>query len=486
MRSPWPDWAWPSTLRTRITLWNTSVVLAMTLATLVAVRFVARSTLYADADAELRAGVREIVLALEDLHPDVDAVVAEVRRKARSHEERGWFCHLLTQEGVTIWKSDHCPTAVANYPPANLDRDENVVQVGPYRYVRLRIATPGQTVYHVRVGTYTTGLDDRLATLMRALTGVGVTLCLLTPWVGWWLARRATRPVADILQIADQLRPTRLGDRLPVRGTDDELDRLAQTINSLLDQVAAHVARQQQFVADAAHELRGPLAAVRSLMEVAVSHDRSPAEYRDTLGDLLEEMRHLSSLANALLTLAEATEGDPATAPENVDFAAIVRQTAAMFAGVAEDRGIAITLDAAAVVLPGDAAQFRQVIANLIDNAIRFTPPGGGVQVRLAVDEGLDHAVLTVGDTGRGIAPEHLDRIFDRFYKIDPARPRAETRCGGLGLPICKAIVERYGGTIAVASGPGPGTTVTVSLPLRPAGCIRVAATSPRVVAGVS
>jgi len=468
MRSPWPDWAPTTTLRARLTLWNTAVVLAMTLASLVAARIMARATLYADADAELRAGAMEVVLAIQDLSPNIDAVVAEISRKARSHDERGWFSQLLTEDGTIIWKSDHCPASVANYPPHNLDREENIVQVGPYRYVRLRVARPGQPAYHVRLGTYTTGLDDRLTALMRQLTVVGLALALLTPVAGWWLARRATRPVGDILQIADQLRPTRLGDRLPVRGSRDELDRLARTINRLLDQVADHVDRQQQFVADAAHELRGPLAAIRSLVEVAISHDRSSGEYRDTLEEVLEEMRHLSSLANAMLTLAEAGGDNATTAREDLDLAAVVRQTAAMFAGVAEDRGIRITVDAAPVVLPGSAAQFRQVLGNLLDNGIRFTPPGGTVNVRVAAD--ADRALLTVRDSGEGIAAGHIDRIFDRFYKTDPARSRHEGRSGGLGLPICKAIIERHGGTIAVVSAPGTGTTVTVALPLRVGG----------------
>ena len=484
MRWPWPDWLPLSTLRARLMLWNTAVVLAMTLASLLAARFVARSTLYATADAELRAGVQEVVLALQDLSPDVEAVIAEVRRKARSHEERGWFSQLLTEDGVSVWKSDHCPAAVAEYPPSNLDRIENIVQVGPYRYVRLRIATPGQPAYHVRVGTYTTGLDQRLTALMRRLTAVGLALCMITPLAGWWLARRATRPVADILQIADHLRPTRLGDRLPLRGNRDELDRLAHTINRLLDQVADHVDRQQQFVADAAHELRGPLAAMRSLTEVAISHERSPAEYRHTLEDLLEEMRHLSALANALLTLAEAGEPDPAAARDEVDLAAVARQTTAMFAGVAEERGIGITLEAAAVRLPGHATQIRQVLGNLLDNAIRFTPAGGGVKVRVASDAAAGRAVLTVSDSGAGIAAANIDRIFDRFYKADPARSRHDGRSGGLGLPICKAIVERHGGTITVTSGPGPGTTFTVRLPLHAASSGRMRPAAPLPVAG--
>jgi heavy metal sensor kinase len=442
------------------------VVLAVTVVSLLAARFAARATLYADTDAELRAGVREVVLALEDLSPDVDAVVAEIRRKARSHEERGWFSQLLTADGTTVWRSDHCPDAVANFAPTNLDRVENVVQVGPFRYVRLRIERPAGPAYLVRVGTYTTGLDARLTALMRQLTLVGIGLSLLTPLVGWWLARQATRPVATVLQAAAGLRPTQLADRLPLRGTDDELDRLARTINSLLDQMAGHMERQQRFIADAAHELRGPLAAVQSALEVSLSKERPAEAYRGALGDVLEETRHLAKLANDLLTLAETGGDAPGPSRDLVDVTVIVRQASAMFAGVAEDRGIRVTVEVHPVVVAGDAGQLRQVLGNLLDNAIRFTPPGGSVGIRLAADAGSGRAVLTVTDSGTGIAAEHLGRVFDRFYKADPARARDRGYRGGLGLSICKAIIERHGGEISVASRPGRGTTVTLSLPL--------------------
>jgi two-component system heavy metal sensor histidine kinase CusS len=463
-----PAWG---TLRARLALWNTLVVLSMTVTALVVARFAARATLYDNIDAELRSGAREVTLALRDLFPDMDAVVAEMRRKAASHEERGWFTQLLTEDGTQVWKSAHCPAAVAAYPPANLDRLENIAQVGPYRYVRFRITQPGQPAFHVRVGSYTTGLDTSLSALLRVLLLVGLILSLLTPLAGWWLAVRAARPVADILATADRLDPTRLGDRLPVSGTADELDHLALTINGLLDDVAAHVGRQQQFLADAAHELRSPLAAMQSAVEVALSHERSDADYRESLADVLDESRYLSKLANGLLLLAE-TGGDGTPVPTTtVDVTGVARQAVAMFAGAGEERGIDVRLadSAAPALVCGDAGQLRQVIGNLLDNAIRFTPAGGLVQAEVSRDP--DGVWLLIRDTGPGVEAEHLPRLFDRFYKVDPARTRVPAgRGGGLGLPICKAIVERHGGSIAVASRPGQGTTVTVRLPAAPTG----------------
>lgn len=460
----WIPW---NTLRVRLTLWNSAVVLLVTLAAFVAVSVGARAALYREADAVLRGEVRETAIALKDLTPDTDAVIAELRRKAAGHEERGWFTQLLEADGATLWRSDSCPDRIATFLPVRVDEDEIVVQVGPYRYARRRILDAVGRVFHVRIGMSTDPLDDDVARLLRQLLPVGGVLVLLTPLVGYWLAVRATTPVADILRTADQLEPTRLGDRLPVRGTNDELDRLAITINRLLDQVADHVGRQQQFVADAAHELRGPLAAMQSSLEVAISQDRPVGDYRDTIADVLDESRHLSKLTNDLLLLAETGDDEVVTVREPVDVASVVRQTVTMFAGAAEERSVRLLFDARRGMPPvsADPAQLRRVFGNLLDNALRFTPEGGEVAVTVRPDEG-GAVLVSVADTGPGIEPGHLPHVFDRFYKADTSRTHATSaRGGGLGLAICRSIVERHGGSISVASRAGSGTTFTVRLP---------------------
>jgi two-component system heavy metal sensor histidine kinase CusS len=470
MHSPRPDWLPPAipwtSLRVRLTLLNTAVVLMAALAALAAVRFGVRTALHREADAVLRGEVNEVTMALRELYPDTAAVVAELRRKATGHEERGWFTQLLQDDGTTIWKSSLCPDVVANWPVAR-EKSENLRQVGKYRFARRRITDPGDEAFNVRIGIPTTFIDEDINAISRLLIPVGVVLSLLTPLAGYWLAVRATRPVADIQKKAEKARPTRLGDRLQVRGTGDELDRLSITINNLLDQVADHVARQQQFVADAAHELRGPLAAIQSSLEVAISQERGADAYRVALAEVLDETRHLSRLANDLLLLAESGDDGRARPREPLDLGQIARQATSMFAGVGEEHGVAVKVEAGQnVSVDGDPAQIRQVLSNLLDNAIRFTPAGGRVTVRVGQDEADGKAVLTVTDTGAGIAPEHLDRVFDRFFMADTARTREEsTRSGGLGLAICKAIVERHGGGIAVSSVPGRGTMFTVRLP---------------------
>lgn len=454
---------WAS-LRARLTLWNTLVVLLTAAAALFAVRVGGRTMLFREADAVLVGEVNEVALALADFSPDTAAVIAELRRKAEGHEARGWFTQLLAADGQTIWNSDGCPTAVLDWPVAR-DPNEDVVQLAGYRFAQARVDDPTADHFDVRIGMPTGFLDEDVNALTRLLIPVGLGIAVITPLAGYWLALRATRPLADILDSADQLRPTRLGDRLTDRGTGDELDHLARTINRLLDEVAGHVERQQQFVADAAHELRGPLAAVRNTLEVAISRDRSTAEYHETLTDLLEETQRLSRLTNDLLLLAEAAAETDQLSLEQIALGPLADQTTAMFAGAADERNVELLCkfpSDESCSIRGDARQLRQLLANLIDNALRFTPAGGRIAINVISEH--DGVLLEVTDTGCGIAANHLPRIFDRFYQADLARTHNERRGGGLGLAICQSIAERHGGTIEVTSSIGQGTCFRVFL----------------------
>lgn len=471
-----PVWA---SLKGRLTIWNTIVALLMVLTCTAAVRFSASSAIDRQLDAVLRGECTEIGLASAAFPPGTSALVDMLRRKAASHEERGWFSQLLTEDGQTIWQSARCPEVVAAFAPTRKERLENIVQLPGYRYVRRRIAVAGAGPLHVRIGMSTASRDASVVALTRSLVPVGLALALLTPLAGYWLAGRATRPIAGIVHTAGSLRPTRLGDRLAVHGSGDELDMLAITINRLLDQVADHVDRQRQFLADASHELRGPLTAIRTSLESTVSRERTAGEYRDAVGDVLDETGRLVKLTNDLLLLAEADLAPAHDTAPTVELCLLARQAVAMFAGTAEERGIDVQL---APVVPGapimavaDASQMRQVLGNLLDNAIRFTPEGGRVRVSVSSPSADETVLLEIEDTGVGIAPADVPRVFDRFFKADPARTRGGDRGGGLGLPICRAIVERHGGTIAVASEPGRGTTVTVRLQ-RAGGCAPVEA----------
>jgi signal transduction histidine kinase len=300
------------------------------------------------------------------------------------------------------------------------------------------------------------------------------------------LAGRTTRILADLIHTTDRLRPSELKERLPIRGTGDELDALARTINGLLDRIGDYLQQKHDFLANAAHELRTPLAAIRSSVEVAASGKPSEREFRELLDEVIEQCSALQSLVNQLLLLAESDADRLLTSAEPVSLDELVGRAIDMFQGVAEFHGIELVANRLLpIAVIGNRHRLRQVLNNLLDNAIKFTaarsgdsPPAGGQQpagtgridVRLVRDDQRQVAVLRVADNGIGIASESLPKVFDRFYRADRSRQREGGPGGsGLGLSICQAIVAAHHGTIGVTSEPGRGTTFTITLPLAPA-----------------
>ena len=336
--------------------------------------------------------------------------------------------------------------------------------------------------YTVRVGASLAMVDNDVSTLTRLMMAAGIVILFVAPVSGYWLAGRATRPLGRIITTAARLRPSHMEERLPIRGTLDELDQLSLTINHFLDLLGDYLERNREFVANAAHELRSPLAAVQSSVEVTLNTDRSVAEYQDLLGEIADQCGQLRVLVNQLLLLAEsdASRFPPETRPLRLN--QVLEKSLDMFRGAAEERGIELTADMRGEInIEGDSDRLRQVVNNLIDNSLKFTPRGGQVVVTLSQDPVHSHAVIKVADTGMGISPADLPHVFERFYRGDKSRQRENLTYGnGLGLSICRAIVTAHGGTIRADSSPGRGTTFTVLLPLltiRPV----VGAESPRV-----
>jgi len=479
---PWPSIDVPffrripwGSLRVRLTLLNSAAVLLAMLILLFAVRVGVRAALFNETEQTLLGEVREVAMLLEEFHPSSDdfvaardLLIAELKRKASSHRDRSWFLHLLDGKN-TLWASENCPPEIVNLP-VDETVTETVKHLGRHRWARQRIETHEGKRLFVRIGMPDAVIEQDVDDLTWFLLPIGIGFTLLTPLAGYWLALRATQPIAGILKTAEKLKPTKLGDRLLTRGTNDELDQLSATINRLLDQVARHVERQQQFVADAAHELRGPLAAMQNSLEVATAKNRSLDSYQGTIEEALGETRHLTKLANDLLLLAEVGNSLGSVFNEACDLGEVTLQTAAMFGATAEERSIGLTIHTnGQAIVRGDERQLRQVISNLVDNALRFTPDGGRIDLSVDSNQAAHEAIVTVADSGRGVEPEDLDRVFDRFFQADAARDRGDIkRGGGLGLSICRSIVERHGGRISLDSpGVGRGATVTVIVPLR-------------------
>jgi two-component system heavy metal sensor histidine kinase CusS len=302
---------------------------------------------------------------------------------------------------------------------------------------------------------------------LHQLLGIGLVLLLIAPLGGYLLAGRATRPVAQIIRVTNRLRPAQLEERLPIRGTGDELDQLSQTINHFLDRITAYLRQSREFTANAAHELRSPLTALQSSLEIALNANRTTEEYKEVLSVLLEECGQMRVLVNQLLLLAEQDAGQLRLHSQALRLDQIIANSLEMFQAVAEAADVELTTRRLKpATIHGDGHRLWQVANNLIDNAIKFTPAHGRVSVDFRLDEDKHECILEVSDTGTGIDPHDLPHIFERFYQSDKGRPRETSSRGlGLGLSICQAVVAAHGGTIEVASTLGRGTTFTVRLP---------------------
>src|SRR5262249_55769224 len=264
----------------------------------------------------------------------------------------------------------------------------------------------------------------------------------------------------------EEITADRLDRRLPVAHPRDEHGRLAQTINAMIGRLERSLSEIRRFTADASHELRTPLTVLRAETESALAQPLSVGEYQQLLASVLEECERLTRLTEQLLMLAREEAGGAKPAAAAVDVNAVVARVTEMMRPLAEAKGLRLSLNAAPdLPVSGDETRLSQVFLNLLDNAIKYTPPGGTVAVDVARQ---DHqAVVQVRDSGIGIAPEYQPFVFDRFYRVDKARTRAEGGTG-LGLSIAKTIVVGHGGTVALTSAPGQGSTFVVTLPVQP------------------
>jgi heavy metal sensor kinase len=322
---------------------------------------------------------------------------------------------------------------------------------------------PGQA-YLLQVGLPLDPMDGALDRFLRLLlwsVPIGLLVAVVT---GRWMAGRALAPLARLAAATRAISVADLSQRLPVRGAGDELDEVVDAFNGTLTRLEQAVGEMKQFSAALAHELRTPLAVLRGETELALLQARSPEDYRRRLTDQLEEFDKLTRLINQLLTLARAEAGEIPLARERVDLAALGVTLVEQLEPVAQAGDVHLACEVSGtVVVAGDAGWLERLLLNLLDNAIKFTPSHGRIVVRVRCENG--DARVDVSDTGAGIAADALPHLFERFYRVDPARStRADG--AGLGLALARWIADRHDATITVTSRPGEGSTFTVRLPL--------------------
>ena len=385
-------------------------------------------------ELEQRTGDQER-LFVRVIGPGADAVFARMPPgwSAFAQEDLG-DSRPGVAEGVA-----HDNRAVLEVASARLP-DGTILQVGKSNEIRLAL---------LRTFRWTVGLVTTVALV------VGVSGGLI-------LTRSTVQPIYDLIEVVQGIiRTGRTDTRVPVRAErGDAVDELSGLFNTMLDRINALITAMGQSIDNVAHDLRTPIARLRAMGERALQSN-NPVEQREALERALEESERILSMLNTLMDISEAEAGALALKRESIPVRALLGEVIELYEDVAEQKRIAVTLDAADdVTVPGARDRLSQVFANLLDNAIKYTPAGGSV--RISVTRAAGAAVVRFADTGVGIGAEHLPKIWERLYRADPSRSE---RGLGLGLRLVKAYVSAHGGTVEAASEPGRGSTFTVRLP---------------------
>ncbi|MBK6486074.1 MAG: HAMP domain-containing histidine kinase [Gemmatimonadetes bacterium] len=330
---------------------------------------------------------------------------------------------------------------------------------------RLEVASvllPDGTLF--QVGMSTERRDELLRRFRRALLLVFASIVLIGLAGGLMLTWSALQPVRTLADTAQAIMRTgRTDTRVPVMDSRDALGALSAQVNAMLERIDAVVAGMRGALDNVAHDLRTPMARLRGTAETALASNDA-AVWREALGESLEESDQVIAMLNTLLDVSEAETGTLALNREPVELADLAQRTLELYEDVAEQRGVHLDISGVpSLVVPLDRNRMRQVLANLVDNAIKHTPAGG--RVAMAAAREVDHVVLTVTDTGAGIPADELPHIWTRLYRGDSSR---SARGLGLGLSLVKAIVEAHGGEVSVSSSPGAGARFTLHLPTSP------------------
>ncbi|MBI4269218.1 MAG: HAMP domain-containing protein [Candidatus Rokubacteria bacterium] len=459
----------PLGVRLRLTLWYTAILLGILVVISGLSYSLLRWSLVQDLDISLRA-VGQVIRDTGWSGPGGTSAEA-LLRDLLGPEFHDKFFQLVDPEGRPGAHSAQLRDRLPLSPRAHRRAaagDETYETVHLAAGARVRLLTMpvdrgGRLVRLIQVGMPLDRAERALGRYLETLLvliplGVG-----LAAAGGAVVARRALKPVDEMSRTARRITGEELGRRIRVRGTGDELDHLAGTLNAMLARLEEAFTQVRRFAADAAHELRTPLTALKGGIEVALRTERPREEYRRVLVSSLEEVERLVRLAEDLLLLSRFSAG-ALPARERVELQPLLHDLREVGERLALARGVRVDLVVdAPLAVHGDPATLRRAVLNLVENAIKYTPPGGRVELGLAPAD--RSAAIVVRDTGVGMDPAEAARVFEPFVRLDEARAR-DTGGAGLGLAIVRSIVLAHGGTLAVESAPGAGSTFTIRLPL--------------------
>jgi heavy metal sensor kinase len=461
--------SWPRSVRARLALWHGLALLVVVSVYAAAVLIQVRDDMYEALDGQLDG---DQALAAQWLQQDLAGTVILPHAGASSgqagapegREDVVWV-DAWTPEGQRVFDRGRQPDLPApSGPPASWSRSPVGLRLADGDQVRtlVRPAAVGKRTLYVRVGRSERFVRQELGEF-AAVLGLSLPFAFaVAVGAGYLLARRALAPVSAMTARARRITADHLEERLPVENATDEFGQLAGVVNEALARLERAFDTLRRFTADASHELRTPLTAIRSVGEVGLRTRRTEAEYRETIGSILEEAERLTTMADSLLLLSRADSGRADLRPTAVGLADLAREVAADLEVLAEEKRQLVRVDTEAEVeILADRSTLKQAVLNLLDNAIKYSPEESAI--RLVVRRVGASGVLEVIDNGPGIAPEHLPHVFERFYRADRARSRASGGAG-LGLAIARWAVEANGGRIEVESDVHRGSVFRIVL----------------------
>jgi len=461
------SWWKRRSLKLRLTLWYAAAT-AVVLAVFAWVAYeIVEHRLGAELDRQLRIDFDLIETQLE-----MDAI-GKVRWLVQgAHGDEG-FARLSAW--FEVWSEDkqllfrHWPvreTDIKNPLPAPVESTLQFYTVELEHDLHVRIMERPARVHElgviVRLFRDETDTRRTLRQIVEVFLLAAPLAVLLASLGGYFVARRSLLPVAAMVEQAKQITSESLAERLPNPNPHDELGQLAAVFNQTLQRLENSFAELKRFTADASHELRTPLTALRTVGEVALRQGDNPPALRETIGSMLEEAQRLNDLIESLLTLARMEGGKVSIKLEPVKLAELAGEVCDHLGVLAAERQQTIKLADDGITVMADRFLLRQALMNIVHNAVRYSPPQTRIAMRTMERNG--QAVLEVADQGPGIAPEHQQKIFERFYRVDKSRSRAEGG-HGLGLAIAKWSIERQDGRIEVESEPGKGSVFRIVFP---------------------
>jgi heavy metal sensor kinase len=458
-------------IRAKLTLWYLSLAALVLAAFAVAIYFYLSGGLLNAIDTSLRNQAERFAHAVG--HPSETEEPSQPGVLILAPQ----FVSVVDRDGKI---ADQIPDAEGHEVPiirTDLDRaasewkpQYDEVSLSPNEHVRI-ITWPardedGETFFVV-VGQSLKEVQRAQKQLLILLAISNPVALLLAGIGGFWLANSALSPVDRLTRAAERIGRGNLSERVEEQKSQDEIGRLAATFNRMIGRLEQAFDRERRFTADASHELKTPLAILRGDIEVTLRRERSPEEYQRVLKSSLEEIERVTRLTDDLLTLARSDAGESALAIEPVRLDELAAEASAYISPLAASAGVTLKYDApqTSIEVEGDPKRLKQLLVNLLDNAIKYTPAGGSARLRLSMIDSF--ALIEVSDTGRGIPASALPNIFGRFYRQTDPRDSRVTGFG-LGLAISKWIVDAHGGSIEVKSEEGAGSHFTVKLPLQP------------------